>query len=389
MPDRVEPPETPTGVSPTATHNSSAAILVVEDSPSLNKTVCELLRSQGYHTLSAHDGQEALELLYQRRVDLVLSDVVMPRLDGYGLLQRIRSDQRLQRLPVVFLTGYATPDDRRRAKESGVEDYLAKPLDKQDLLATVRNVLARQHHIEDAIQREIDALRSQILGLVQHEFRTPLTFVMGYAEFLQSALDNRAGIAELRHSVEAILEGSRRLHNLIESFLLLASLNDTAIDPGDLYPLDPMALWGEVVDTLHPNLTQAGLDVVFVEPSQPWVGFGLMGLVREALQRLLENAIVYSRPESRVIRLSAATRPGYVGWIIQDEGMGIPADKVAQIVQPFTRVPFNPGGTHGAGLGLTLVQRIAQLHNGFLSIESQEGSGSTIGLWISDAEPDF
>lgn len=388
MPSSDQPRPSLAGPSPSLP-NTTATILVVEDSRTLNMAVCEVLTAQGYIVLPAYDGLQALNVLHQQPVDLVLSDIVMPHLDGYGLLQAIRAEERFRYLPVVFLTGYATPDDRRRAKDSGVEDYLAKPLDDDDLLATVRNVLSRREVLEAAVQRQVEAVRSQILGLMQHEFRTPLTFVMGYAEFLQSALGHAPESAELQHSVEAILEGGRRLHHLIESFLTLAGLSETALHPGDLYPLEPMALWRECIAVMQPTLDRCDLQIHFEDPAQSLEVYGAPDLVREALLRLLDNAIAYRRPESRTIRLAAATQPGYVGWIIQDDGMGIPADQVATLVQPFARMPRSPTGNHGAGLGLPLAQRVAQMHNGFLSVESQKGVGSTFGFWISDAEPNL
>src|SRR5690606_16956583 len=197
-----------------------------------------------------------------------------------------------------------------------------------------------------------EEVRNQILGLVQHEFRTPLTFVMGYAEFLRSALNEEIGRAELQHSVEAILEGSRRLHHLIESFLTLAGLSERTLDAGELYPLDPTALWRETVIQLRGDLERAHLHVVLEEPPDPVIVFGVFELLREALVRLLDNAIRYRRPESTTIWLSTSVRPGYVGWQIRDQGLGIPAGHLAELARPFSRLPRIPGGAHGAGLGL-------------------------------------
>ncbi|HXF62816.1 MAG TPA: hybrid sensor histidine kinase/response regulator [Caldilineaceae bacterium] len=368
--------------------SQGATILVVEDNLMLNRSLCELLRAHGYQVLTACNGLEALDLLRSKPVNLVLSDVVMPDLDGYGLLRQIRGDPQLFPLPVVFLTGYATPSDRLKAKEHGVEDYLVKPPDYGELLATIQNVLSRRMMIEESYQRQVEEVRNQILGLVQHEFRTPLTFVMGYAEFLHSALNEEIERAELQHSVEAILEGSRRLHHLIENFLTLAGLNERTLDPSELYPLDPIALWRESLIPLRGDVERARLRVVLEEPPDPVIAFGAFDLLREALVRLLDNAIRYRRLEPATIWLSTAVRPGYVGWLIRDQGPGIPADRLAELARPFNRLPRSPGGAHGAGLGLALAQRVAQLHGGFLSIESEEGVGSTFGLWVRDTEPE-
>jgi signal transduction histidine kinase len=381
---------TATGPQPVpAPYHRPATILLVEDNRTLNNILFEFLRGQGYQMLTAQDGWEALELLHKQPVHLVISDIVMPGLDGYGLLQAIRSDPVLGHLPVIFLTGYATAADRRRAKESGVEDYLTKPLDNTDLLAAVQNVLARRMMLAEDFQRQVDAVRNQILGLMQHEFRTPLTFVMGYAEFLHNALNEQIERAELQRSVEAILEGSRRLHQLVESFLTLASLSEQTLDPADLYPIDPTALWRESLGGVRAELEHSHLQVVIEEPPDPVIVFGVLDLLREALVRLLDNAIRYRRKESRTIWLATITRPGYIGWQIRDQGIGMPANTLAHVAQPFSRLPRGPSAHHGIGLGLALVQRVAELHGGFLTAESQEGVGSEITLWVSDAEPTY
>jgi signal transduction histidine kinase len=360
---------------------------VVEDSPTLNRTLCALLGEQGYAVLSAADGIQALALLRRQPVDLVLADIVMPELDGHGLLQSIRHDPALCRLPVVFITAYATPEDRIRAKENGVEDYLAKPLDPADLLATIRNVLNRRILLESSHQREVEAVRNQILTLVQHEFRTPLAYVMGYAEYLQSVLDEELDQERMQLAVQAILEGSYRLRDLLESFLALAALGNRTLTADDLYPVDPTALWREAANGFRSRLEHARLQLILEEPADPIIAYGLVDLLRDALARLLDNAIRYRRIGSHTIWLSTEARGGYVGWIIRDEGQGIPSDRLAQVIEPFARLPQQAAEAQGIGLGLALVHRIAEHHGGYVSVESREGVGSTFGLWVPDRDP--
>jgi signal transduction histidine kinase len=362
------------------------AILVVEDNQALNFTLCEMLQTHGYTVQSASNGSEALAILAQQPPDLVVSDLLMPEMDGYALVNRIRGNPQTRNLPVIFLTGHDTPENRRRAKESGVIDYLIKPLDEGDLLHTVRVVLKRQAEQEADFHQRIEEVRNQILGLVQHEFRTPLTFVMGYAEFLQDAIRQDLPREEIQHSVDAILEGSRRLHHLVESFLLLANLSREALPDDEVYPLDPAALWRECLAEVRETIEDAEIKIVLTESPDPVVVFGVMDLLREALSRLLDNAIRYRRPGVCTIWLSTVAKPGYVGWAIRDEGMGIPAPLLAQLSAPFVRLHQRQADGHGIGLGLTLVRRVAELHGGYLEIESEEGVGSTFTLWVSDEE---
>jgi signal transduction histidine kinase len=362
------------------------AILIVEDNATLNDMLCEVLQTHGFEVQSASNGLEAIQMLDQRPPNLVLSDLVMPEMDGHALLNRIRGNPKTRNVPVIFLTGYDSPEQRRRVRESGVVDYLTKPLNESDLLYAVRAALKRHADQEADFYRRVEEVRNQILGLVQHEFRTPLTFVMGYAEYLQDALRHDMPKEELQHSVDAIVEGSRRLHHLVESFLLLANLSRDSLPTEEIYPLDPSALWRECVTEVRESLEDAKLSVRMSEPPDPVIVFGVMDLLREALSRMLDNAIRYRRPEAKTIWLETVAKPGYVGWSVRDEGVGIPPALLAQLSAPFVRLHQRQADGHGIGLGLTLVRRVAELHGGYLEIESEEGIGSTFTLWVSDEE---
>jgi signal transduction histidine kinase len=166
----------------------------------------------------------------------------------------------------------------------------------------------------------------------------------------------------------------------------LANLSREALPSDEIYPLDPSALWRECITEVRETIDDADITILLAEPPDPIVVFGVMDLLREALSRLLDNAIRYRRPGARTIWLATAAKPGYVGWLIRDEGVGIAASLLAQLSAPFVRLHQRQADGHGIGLGLTLVRRVAELHGGYLQIESEEGVGSTFTLWVSDAE---
>lgn len=363
----------------------NASILVVEDNPDLNFALCEILGSYGYQVRSALNGYEALDFLHEFRPDVILCDIMMPGMDGYALLQETRADLNLRTLPFIFLTARASTADQRRAREIGIDDYLTKPIDSNDLVAAIENALQRNKIMQEDAQRKLDDLRNRIVGLLQHEFRTPLTFVLGYAELLANTDPETINLEELRLSAAAILTGGRRLQRLIEGFLLLAELQHRTLNPGELERLDAWSLWGNTARELALDAKEFGLSIELTAPACGYYVLADAHLVEEALRRLMDNAIRYRRPESQHIWLSVVALPTYVGLRITDEGAGIPSEQLAQFAQPFEQPERAQRTGSGAGLSLALIKHISHLHGGQLQIESVHGQGSTFTLWLPTA----
>ena len=124
-----------------------ASILVVDDQPVTLYGVKEILETTGYRVLTARDGVEALAVLKSQPVDLILADIAMPRMNGYQLHKRVVENPRRVAIPFLFLTARAMDSDIRYGKELGVDDYLTKPIEPEDLLATIRGRLRRAQQL--------------------------------------------------------------------------------------------------------------------------------------------------------------------------------------------------------------------------------------------------
>ncbi|RLT41078.1 MAG: sensor histidine kinase [Chloroflexi bacterium] len=362
--------------------NKTKTILVVEDNELMNTAICEILAAENYSVLSASDGVDALALMRQQRPDVVLCDIMMPRMDGYTLLQHTRSDEQLRTVPFVFLTARSSTEDRRQAKRIGIDDYLIKPVDSQDLLLAMSNVLRREENALAQTERQVEKLRTQIVSSLQHEFRTPLTFILGYAELLAESPPGTVDVETLRASTSAILEGGRRLQDLIEKFLFLADMQHRRELPDSLAPIDTLSLLAAQAQTFSKQAQAASLAFTLDCAVDDPVVLGEPAYIREAVRRLIENAIQYRRADSTRIRLALSTVDGYVGLHVSDDGCGIPADKLAMLRSPFAQIDRENRVGPGIGLGLALVNQIARMHGGRLQIESEEGRGSTFTLWL-------
>ena len=357
-------------------------ILVVEDNIDLNMAICEILESYNFIAHSAKDGFDALDWLKTNRPDMILCDIMMPGMDGYTLLKHTRADTELRTLPFIFLTARTSVADQRLAKEIGIEDYLTKPVDSNDLIAAINNALRRRQLMQDEMQAQMNALRDRIVAILQHEFRTPLTFVLGYSEYLLDVTKGQFNLDELRTSASAILDGGRRLQQLIETFLLLAELQNRTLKPEEVIRLDPNELVRETLQEYEKRLADAGLVGELHPSSAPIMIYADSEMLREGLRRLLDNAVRYRRPESKTVWLSVEQVSTYVGLRVRDDGRGIPPELVERFATPFEQVDRDNRTEPGAGLSLALIHRVTHLHGGTLEIESELGQGSTFTLWL-------
>ncbi|MBX3015594.1 MAG: response regulator [Caldilineaceae bacterium] len=364
---------------------ASTTILVVEDNVDLNMAICEILESYDFIAYSAKDGFEALDWLKTNKPDMILCDIMMPGMDGYTLLKHTRADTELRTLPFIFLTARTSVTDQRLAKEIGIEDYLTKPVDSNDLIAAINNALRRREIMQEEMQKQMNNLRDRIVAILQHEFRTPLTFVLGYSEYLLDVTKGDFNIDELRTSASAILDGGRRLQQLIETFLLLAELQNRTLRPEEVIRIDANELLRETLREFEKRLADAGLAIDLKLSPEPTFIYADSEMLREALRRLLDNAARYRRAESKTVWLSIEQVTTYVGLRVRDEGRGIPPEMVERFATPFEQVDRDNRTEPGAGLSLALIRHVAHLHGGNLEITSQLGRGSIFTLWLPAA----
>ncbi len=369
-----------------ADSSAQELVLVVEDNDDLNHAICAILESYKYRILSAFDGKEALEIMETTLPDIILCDIMMPGMDGYTLLQHTRADERLRMLPFIFLTALTSTEDQRKALRIGIEDYLTKPVEEGDLVLAIQNAMRRRRDIDTEIANALLDLRSQIVGTLQHEFRTPLTFVLGYAEYLQDIAEQEVETGELKTAISGILEGGYRLQKLIESFLRLAEVQGLQMKSEDLQILNAHTLLQTAVQDASSKLAKANLSTQIDPQDSDTYLVGEPELLHEALKRILDNSIQYRRPDSQQIWLSVERlTEGHIGLQIRDDGQGIPPETVNDLTKPFEQGNRSERTQPGAGLSLALIQHIMHSHNGKLEIESKVGVGTTITLWLPAA----
>ena len=159
---------------PTSEVPQQARLLLVDDEPGLRTAVQAYLQDEGFEVTTAVDGEEGWQKAQQMLPDLIITDVMMPRCDGYGLLKRVREDERLGGTPVIFLTAKGMTVDRTQGYQAGVDDYISKPFDPDELIARVRNVVKRQERLLAEAARFADVDVGQMARQIT-EIRSMLT----------------------------------------------------------------------------------------------------------------------------------------------------------------------------------------------------------------------
>ena len=358
-------------------------ILVIEDEQDIREGIVKLLQFEDFQTFEADNGVTGVALAKNVMPDLIVCDVLMPGLSGYGVLEELRSDPLTANLPFIFLTGIASKDDVRHGMTLGADDYLAKPFDVDELLTAIRTRLEK-HAVTS---QQMQDLRRNLTRFMPHELLTPLTVISGFAEFLrdagQCALMPPEEIAEMG---KAILEGSTRLQHLVENYLLYARLSVLAHAPEERTKWKPdeiLAIHG-IVDYRADNkakIAQRQTDVVkeLVDAQIRMPG----ELFDKIMSELLDNAFKFSKPGS-LVHVKIALAEGQVRVSVADRGRGMTHEQV-QDVEAYMQFERDYYEQQGTGLGLIIARLIAQVYGGELLIESAMDAGTTVTLTMPES----
>lgn len=366
---------------------SPSCILVIEDSDSLRTSVVEVLNWEGFRAVDAPNGRLGLEALRVEKPDLVICDIMMPDLDGYGVLAALRADPAYRTLPFIFLTALAEQSDVRQGMELGAVDYLAKPFAMRDLLAAVRTQLNKQADYRQAADSRLEELSNQLVTSLPHELRTPLTTVLGYAEIMIEDVQFMEQ-SQIKEYLTIIRDAGMRIKHLTENYLLYAQLEVAAQRPGDLATMRgqasqrPAKLVAAVARASAAAANrQEDLSLCLDENAPP------LAINTEYLGKLVEelvvNAFKFSVQGSTVDVSACASQSGMV-LTVCDTGRGMTREQMASIgvYMQFERHRYEQQGT---GMGLALARKLVQLHNGRLDITSAPGEGTTIRVELPSA----
>lgn len=357
-------------------------ILVIEDDRSVRENLLDFLDAKNFETFAAGNGKTGVELALVHQPDLIICDVMMPELDGFGVLTALRKEPATATIPFIFLTAMTEKTDLRQGMSLGADDYLTKPFTGGELLDAISARLEKQAAIEQQQAQKLDQLRTSITLSLPIELRSPLNNILGFSQLLmeESTSPERQDIREMS---EVIHKSAERLERLIQNFLLYAELEVIATNPERIEALrssqvsSATSVIAQIINHLAKRVgREADLQLELQDSSVQIAQVRLEKIVEE----LLDNAFKYSTPGTP-IRVVGTPVGQFFVLSITDRGRGMSAAQIAEIgaYQQFERKLYEQ---QGSGLGLIISKRLAQLLGGQLTIESTPGKETTVKVFL-------
>ena len=355
--------------------------LVIEDDELIRGNVGDILELEGYAVESAADGLLGLRAAQHALPDLIICDINMPGLDGYGVLQVLRRDPLTATIPFIFLTARVSRNDLRHGMELGANDYVTKPFTSRELLAAIEARLAHQDAVTRQFQAKLDALRDNLTLMMPHELRTPLFGILAGADFLKDRWQQMER-AEINHLLDIVVASGERLAHLVENHALYAELLRRPVgfwDTLKVYTPNARA----VLATAARDAAASADRAADLSVTGPDIG-GLPVLdqhLRKIVTELVGNACKFSPAGTPVSVEWQARPPAGLSVSITDQGRGLTPGQIADIgaYQQFERRLYEQ---QGAGLGLTLVRLLAEVYGGSVHIESCAGGPTTVQVML-------
>jgi two-component system, sensor histidine kinase and response regulator len=357
-------------------------ILVIDDEAPLRQLILAALRTKGYAGLEAEDGEAGVDMARNHLPDLVLCDVMMPRMDGYATVAALRSEPATTAIPIVLMTGRPDNAGMRQGMIMGADDYLPKPFSIEELLATVEARIKMQQAIRQEAESRLSDLRANISLAMPHELFTPLSGIIGFADLLAG---DTTGMSpeEISEIGRAIAVSAERLHRVIENYLIYAQIEILAADREKVTQLKE-SLTADARGSIHLEVTTLATKMERAADLQLDLAEGSVAMLDEYLKKIINeltgNAFKFSESGTPVVVRSNVSREGY-SVSIEDRGRGMTAGQIAHTgaYMQFERKIYEQ---QGSGLGLVIARRLMEIHGGTMSITSTPGMGTTVTVFF-------
>ncbi|MDZ4874960.1 MAG: Sensor histidine kinase RcsC [Chroococcidiopsis cubana SAG 39.79] len=355
----------------------SARILLVDDNADMRDYLTRIL-SEYVQVEVVADGAAALAAVQERVPDLVLSDVMMPGLDGFALLKALRADPQTREIPIILLSARAGEESIVEGLEAGADDYLIKPFSAAELVSRVNAHLQMAQLRGEALRQERTTSRrkDELLSTVSHELNTPLVAILGWTRLLRGSPPSQS---MLMKSLETIERNAMLQAKLIQDLLDISRITAGKVR----LSLQPVELQSVIENAIAAVKTAAIAKDIHLQwqPTDRNPSVTVLG-DRDRLQQiicnLLTNAIKFT-PESGSITVQLVVKESWESKVaeigITDTGIGITTDFLPHVFDRF-RQAEGADSAKGLGLGLAIARHLVELHNGTIHAES---SGAGLG----------
>ncbi len=367
--------------------NDAPTILVVDDNPNNIKIVALIMSALKYKIVIATNGEQAIEMVKQTRPDLILMDVMMPKIDGFETCRIIKSKKENENIPVIFITALNDTDSLVKGFKAGGVDYISKPFNKDELISRMRT------HIElkktrDQLEKtsahlaELNSLKDKMFSVIGHDLRSPLSSVKMTLEFLSAI--NISDNEEVSESLKLMSKTTDEVFSLLENLLGWARSQS-----GNLQIKKEPIRVHDLVNSIY-LLNKGSIELKKIDfsteiPEDHFVSADLM-TIKIVLRNLVSNAIKFT-PEKGSIRIKSEQLTEGIRLSVSDSGVGISGEDLPKLFNPNSHhTTYGTNREPGSGLGLILCKDFVEKNGGTISIESELGKGTVFYIHIPHSE---
>ncbi len=355
----------------TSSPDPTTHILILDDNADMRDYLKRIL-SEHVTVEAVADGAAALAAAQQRVPDLVLSDVMMPGLDGFELLKALRADERTKEIPIILLSARAGEESVVEGLLSGADDYLIKPFRATELVTRVLAHLQMAQLRSQALHHEktINRLKDKFLAEVSHELNTPLVAILGWTRLLRSSPLNQS---MLMKSLETIERNATLQAKLVQDLLDISRVTAGKISL-NIEPVELQEVIENAIATVRQSLQSKDIQLECMLDPLPTTLEGDPDRLQQIVLNLLTNAVKFT-PQGGRIEVHLHANKNQAQIVVNDNGKGISAEFLPYVFDTFRQASGSQGGL---GLGLAIARHLVELHGGSILAESPGvGQGAT------------
>jgi two-component system, sensor histidine kinase and response regulator len=360
----VAAPET-SGVEPTT-------VVVIDDDRAMRLSCEKILTKSGFRVEAFDNGSSGLEAISRLKPVLAVVDLKMPGISGQEVVARTHEIDPL--IVIVVITGYATIDTAVEAIKNGAYDFVPKPFSPDELRLVVHRGLEHRRLVlaSHSAEMERELLKRRFVSFVSHQLQTPLVAIHQYLDVLRRQ-DNPDPV-KLREWLDRCVIRTEEIQAIIRDWLTLSKLEGGQL-AGPRVKVDLKRTILEILKTYEVLAAAEGITLEGSFPEGECAVAGDASCISVIFDNLIVNAIKYNKPSGKVT-VTARQAPDEITVSVSDTGIGIPEKYRQMLFQEFFRVQDGKK-TSGTGLGLAITRRIVNELGGTISVESEEGVGST------------
>lgn len=353
-------------------------ILIIEDEHNIRQDIVKILSLNKFQTIDTDDGNEAIRIARESLPNLIISDIMMPIMDGITIFKKLQEHNETATIPFLFLSAKSSKEDIRMGMNLGADDYITKPFDIQDLVNAVKSRISKQEKTLSTLNKRYDDLKLSLHRTIPHEIRTPLNTILGYSEYLIKNVGSNS-LEKNTEMLEFIYSDAKRLQKMFENFIFLSKVEAYHSNPDDLRTLrNKKTIYSEMlikdifffyanenkrVDDLEFDITDADLQIHEEH-------------FAKIIESIADNCFKFSKQNDKVL-ITTTLIDDQLVMSFKDFGIGIAANHISE-VSAFRQFNRDKNEQQGNGLGLAIVKSLVLLYNGNFKIDSIENEYTNI-----------